>query len=242
MLTDEFDYCGRPLTLLATLKKGDACKHTKRLVGLGAAMANDGAPASEILVALSKYNQTFNTKRAKLTIDDRLCTGPKDAKVTVLEFSDFECPYCGAARPVIEAVVKTKTAARLCWAPFPLPAHLHAVLAGQAALFARDGGKFWQMHDAMFENQAVLSEVTITELLKKFGLDAAAFTKAVVANKYVDELNASKDAGHTAGVDATPTIFVNGRKFSLNISSESLGLAIDDELDWVTGNNAWSSN
>lgn len=242
VLTDEFDYCGRPLTLLASVKKGDACKHTKRLVGLAGAMANDGAPATEILVALSKYNQGFNGKRAKLTVDDKLCTGPKDAKVTLLEYSDFECPYCGAARPIIEGIVKAKSNARLCWSPFPLPGHAHAVIAGQAALFARDGGKFWQMHDALFENQTILSETVIKDLVKKLGLDVAAFTKAVAANKYVDEMNASKDVGHTAGVDATPTIFINGRKMTLNLSTESLGLAIDDEVDWVTGNNAWSSN
>ncbi len=242
VLTDEFDYCGRPLTLLASLKKGDACKHTKRLVGLAAAMANDGAPAGEILVALSRYNQTFITKRAKLIVDERLCMGPKDAKVTMTEFSDFECPGCGAVRPIIEGIVKSKANTRLCWAPYPLPMHTHAVIAGQAALFARDNGKFWPMHDALFENQAILSDETIKDLMKKLGLDVAAFSKAVAANKYLEELNASKEVGHTAQVDSTPTVFVNGRKMSLIPTAENLGLAIDDELEWVTGNNAWPSN
>jgi len=242
VLTDEFDYCGRPLTLLASVKKGDACKHTKRLVGLAATMANDGAPATDILVVLSRYNQGFNGKRAKLVVDEKLCTGPRDAKVTLLEYSDFECPYCGAARPIIEGAVKSKSNARLCWSPFPLPGHPHAILAGQAALFARDANKFWAMHDALFENQAILSEQSVKELVKKLGLDVAAFTKAMAASKYVDEMNTSKEVAHGAGVDSTPTIFINGRKMTLTLSAESLGLAIDDELDWVTGNNAWSSN
>ncbi len=242
VLTDEFDYCGRPLTLLASIKKGDACKHTKRLVGLAAAFANNGAPATEILVELSKYNQSFNGKRTKFAADERLCQGPKDAKVTLVEFSDFECPFCAAARPLIEDLVKTKASTRLCWAAFPLPAHSHATLAGQAALFARDGGKFWAMHDALFENQAVLAEGTIKDLVKKLGLDAAAFAKALAANKYVDELTASKEAGRAAGVDSTPTVFINGRKMVLPMSAETFGLAIDDEVDWVAGNSAWPSN
>lgn len=242
VLTDEFDFCGRPLTLLASVKKGDACKHTKRLVGTAAAMANDGAPASEILLALSKYNQAFVAKRAKLNVDERTCTGNKDAKVTLLEFSDFECPACASVRPMVESIVKMKANARLCWSPFPLPMHSHATLAGQAALFARDGGKFWQMHDALFENQNSLSDESIRELVKRVGLDVAAFNKAVMANKYVDEMNVSKQAGHAAGVDGTPTIFVNGRKYTLGFSLENLGTAIDDEADWVAGNNAWPSN
>lgn len=242
VLTDEFDFCGRPLTLLASVKKGDACKHTKRLVGTAAAMANDGAPASEILLALSKYNQAFAAKRAKLPIDERVCTGTKDAKVTVLEFSDFECPACAAVRPMVEGLAKTKTNARLCWSPFPLPMHAHATLAGQAALFARDGGKFWQMHDALFENQNNLSDESIRDLVKKLGLDVTAFNKAVTAGKYVDEMNASKEAGHAAGVDGTPTVFINGRKYTLGFSIESLSTAIDDEAEWVAGNNAWPSN
>jgi protein-disulfide isomerase len=242
VLTDEFDYCGRPLTLLASLKKGDACKHTRRLVGYGATLAAEGAPASEIIVALSKYNQGFNKGRASLKPDERQCMGAKDAKITLVEFSDFECPFCAAARPILEDYVKGKTNVRLCWAPFPLAQHPNATIAGQAALFARDGGKFWQMHDALFDNQLSLTEDFIKQLVGKQGLDLKAFDKAVAAKKYIDELEASKEAGKKANVESTPSIFVNGRKYTLGLNPESLSLAIDDELDWLTGNNAWPSN
>lgn len=242
VLTDEFDYCGRPLTLLASLKKGDACKHTRRLVGLAAVQAAEGAAATEIINTLSKYNLGFSKGRAPFKPDDRQCLGNKDAKVTLVEFSDFECPYCAAARPVLEDFVKGRPNVRLCMMPFPLQQHANALYAGQAVLFARDAGKFWPVHDALFDHQLSLGEDVIKRLLTRQGLDVKAFEKAVESKKYLGELEASKEAGKKAGVESTPSLYVNGRKFQLGLSVESLSLAVDDELDWLTGNSAWPSN
>lgn len=243
VLTDEFDYCGRPLTLLASLKKGDACKHTRRLVGLAATQAAEGAAATEIIVSLSKYNQGFNKARASFKVDDRQCLGSKDARVTLIEFSDFECPFCAAARPILDSYVKQHAAqVRLCMMPFPLQQHPNALFAGQAALFARDAGKFWAMHDALFDNQLALGEDFIRQLLAKQGLDLKGFEKALSAKKYVEELEASKEQGKKAGVESTPSIYLNGRKYPLGLNVESLSAAVDDELDWLTGNSAWPSN
>jgi protein-disulfide isomerase len=242
VLTDEFDYCGRPLTLLASLKKGDACKHTRRLVGLGATLAADGSSANEIIVSLSRYNQGFNKSRSTFKPDERQCLGPKDAKITLVEFSDFECPACAAARPILEEYVKARPTVRLCWMAYPLPMHTNAMYAGQAALFARESGKFWPMHDALFDNQLSISEEFIRSLLTKQGLDVKAFEKVVASKKYVAEIEAMKELGKKAGVDSTPSIFLNGRKYALGLNAEHLSLAIDDELDWMTGNSAWPSN
>jgi protein-disulfide isomerase len=242
VLTDEFDACGRPLTLMASLKKGDACKHTKRLVGYAAFQASEGTAATEILNGLAKYNQTFSGKRTKLTVDERQCVGPKDAKVTMVEFSDFECPYCNAARPMVDEIIKSRPQVRVCFALFPLAMHPNSTLAGQAALFARDQGKFLTMSNALFDNQLALSEGMIRQLVKKVGLDEKAFGKAVAEKKYLDELNASKEAGKAGGVDSTPSVFVNGRKITLVFSLETMLLSVDDELDWVSGNLSWNGN
>lgn len=242
VLTDEFDYCGRPLTLLASLKKGDACKHTRRMVGHAATLASEGLSAGEIILALSKYNQGFNRSRALFKVDERQCMGPKDAKITMVEFSDFECRACAAARPILEEYAQRHPKVRLCVMPYPLPMHPNAPLAGQAALFARDAGKFWPVHDALFDNQLSLSEDSIKRLLVKQGLDPKAFDKALESKKYEQELEASKEAGRKAGVESTPSIYLNGRKYSLALNDDSLSLAVDDEQDWLTGNNAWPSN
>jgi protein-disulfide isomerase len=242
VFTDEFDWCGRPLTVAASLKSASGCKHTRRLASLAAAQALEGAPATEIINALSKYNQSFSGKRIAFKPDERMCTGPTNARVTLVEFSDFECPYCAAARPMLEDVVKARKDTRLCYQPFPLSGHAHAVPAAQAALFARDAGKFWQMHDALFENQLSLSEAFIKDLAKKQGLDVNALSKAMSAGKYVDEMTASKELGKTAGVDSTPTVYLNGRKLTLLIATDALNASIDDELEWTDGKNAWPSN
>ena len=242
VFTDEFDWCGRPLTVVASLKSGNVCRHTRRLASLAAAEAMEGAPATEIIVALSKYNQSFNAKRIAFKPDERMCQGPSNARVTMVEFSDFECPYCAAARPMLEDAVKARKDVRLCYQPFPLSGHAHAIPAATAALFARDSGKFWPMHDALFENQLSLSEAFIKDLAKKQGLDVTALGKAMAAGKYVDEMTASKDLGKTAGVDSTPSLYLNGRKLTLMISIDSIAAAIDDELDWTDGKNAWPSN
>ncbi len=235
---DEFDYCGRPLTLAASLKK-DPCKHTRRMAVYAASMAADGNAANEIILALGKYNQSFSNKRITFKPDERQCRGSKDAKVTLVEYSDFECPYCNAARPMLEKAAE-KPGVRLCWQPFPLSGHAHAVQAATAALFARDNNKFWAVHDGLFDNQMDITDNLIRELVKKVGLDEKAFAKALASGKYADELTASKDLGKVAGVDSTPSLYLNGRKLNLPISADSLGLAIDDEVEWMTNNNSWT--
>ena len=242
VLTDEFDYCGRPLTLLASLKKGDACKHTQRMVSWAAKQCAEGAPATEVIVMLSRYNQSFGASRTKFKVDERMCKGPADAKLTLVEFADFECPACGAARPVVEELTKKRPQVRVCYAPFPLSSHPFGKASAQAALYARDQGKFWPMHDALFDNQMALSDTKIKELAKGLGLDAEAVSKVLANDKYVGELNVSKDLGKTAGVDSTPTAFLNGRKLTLGWTIESLLLSIDDEMEWVGSNNNWPVN
>lgn len=241
VFTDEFDYCGRPLTIAASLKK-DPCKHTRRLATFAATMAAEGVTANEIIVALSKYNQGFTARRVAFKPDEKMCKGPADAKITLVEFADFECPYCNAVRPILAEVMKKRKDVRLCYQPFPLAGHANAVPASTAALFARDAGKFWQMYDSLFDNQLQLSTDLIKKLCTKHGLDAAAFEKALTGGKYTEELNASKELGKQAGVDATPMIYVNGRKLTLNPTAEALLVAIDDELDWAAGKSAWPSN
>ncbi len=244
VLKDEFDACGRPLTLLASIKKGDACKHTKRLVSWAAGAAQEGQSAAEILALLAKYQQSFSSKRVGMPKPDaRMCQGAKeaDAKVTVVEFSDFECPFCALAKPMLEALVKARPAVRVCYAPFPLAMHAHAVIAAQAVLFARDNGKFWPMHDALFDNQQTISEETILKLAAKVGLDAAALKKVFVQNKYLEEITAFKESGKAANLESTPTMLFNGRKLTLSPTEAVLKLSADDELDFAAHGNAWGA-
>lgn len=242
VFTDEFCYCGCPHTLGACLKQHQGCRHARRMATLAAAEASAGTPATEIILQLSRYYASLGEKRQAFKVDDRLCQGKKDAKVTVVEFSDFECPYCAAARPMLSKLVAGRPEVRLCYLPYPLPAHPNAMKAAQAALFARDRGKFWPMHDAMFESQADLGIARLKELAQKIGLPPDELGKALESGKYSEELDASRAWGKAAGVDATPALFVNGRKLGLGLTVETLSHAVDDELEWVRGGNAWAAD
>lgn len=240
VMTDDFCYCGCPHTLAACLKSHAACKHSRRMAKLAAGEAAAGMASAEITNELMRYYQSFRDDRHELKVDPRQCMGGADAKVTVVEFSDFECPFCGAARPVLEQFARDNASkVRFCYAPFPLSSHPNATPAGQAALFARDNGKFWEMHDILFENQTTLSPDMIKHLGARVGLNADALGKVLASTKYQDELNASKEVGKNAGVNATPSVYFNGRKLEMPLSQEMLQHSLDDELEWQA-NNGWA--
>lgn len=241
VFSDEFCYCGCPHTLGACLKEHPDCKHAKRMALLATGEASAGVPSTEIIVLLSKYYLSFR-ERVKLTPDSRMCLGPTDAKVTLVEFSDFECPFCAAAAPLLEDFQKMNPDVRFCFQPFPLQNHPMALPAAQAALFARDQGSFWPMHDALFANQMSLSREKIVQLGVSIGLSAAELAKAIDSGQYLDELAQSKDLGRKVKVDHTPMIFVNGRSYLLGLSSEDLKHTVEDELEWQANGNAWAKD
>jgi protein-disulfide isomerase len=127
-------------------------------------------------------------------------------------------------------------------APFPLAAHPNATPAGQAALYARDQGKFWEMHDALFENQTTLSVDAIKQLGGKIGLNANELGKVLAGQRYIEELNASKELGKNAGVNATPTLYINGRKLELPLNGELLIHTVDDEMEWSANGSGWAAD
>lgn len=242
VLRDEFCPCGCPHTIAACIAKHQ-CQHARRAASLAARMVGAGVPASETVLALAQYYRGFRSPRAALTPDPRQCQGPADAKVTLVTFSDFECPYCAAASPVIEAFAKANAESlRYCSLIFPLPLHPNALTAGQAALFAREHGRFWELHTRMFQSQADLSPTAVRALARELGLDAAALDRAIASEQYLAELEAQADAGRAAGVKGTPTIFFNGRRFNLPLSDENLSLALEEELEWVQHGGAWAKD
>jgi protein-disulfide isomerase len=243
VLSDEFCYCGCPHSLGACLQEHAPCKHAKRMARLAASLVKEGLPGTETIVALSKYYASFRAPRAQLQVDERLCQGKKDAPVTLVEFADFECPSCGAAHPRLAAFMKKNAEkVRFCYSPYPLPNHPNALPAAQAALFARDQGKFWELHDLLFENQFDLSPANLPKLVQKAGLDPAAFQKALKAGTYLKELEGFKAAGARANIRGTPSLFFNGRPYALGFAEDQLRHSAEDEAEWRANNGAWSKD
>ncbi|MFL5358631.1 DsbA family protein [Archangium sp.] len=245
VLTDEFCYCGCPHTLGQCLKGHTTCQHGKRMARLAAQRAAEGVAASDIIVALSEYYSSFRAPRQTLQVDPRMCMGDPKAPVTMVEFFDFECPYCGKFRPVVEGFAKKNPSkVRFCAVPFPLPMHPNALPAGQAAMWARDQGKYWEMHDALFENAQSLSTANIVALANKLGLKGADLQKALQAGTYAQELEKYKAMGNAANIHGTPSLFFNGRLFvtELGLNEGVLTHTLEDETEWQANHNAWAAD
>ncbi len=238
---EEFCGCGAPHTLAACVQSHTGCRHSRREVQLAAVLAERGATAAELGVVLARYNLSFQQPRAKLPVDAKMCQGDAHAPVTVVEYADFECPICGSTRPILEKFAQERSGqVRLCYLPFPLVQHPNSMPAGQAALFARDHGKFWAVHDGLFENQTRLSPDVIREVVVKAGLSQDAWAKALATEVYRAELEHFRDSGVTAGVQGTPTVYMNGRKLDFLPQAALLQLTLEDELDYQSHRGSWA--
>jgi protein-disulfide isomerase len=157
--------------------------------------------------------------------------GPADAKVTIVEFSDFQCPFCGRATPIVEEVLKKyEGKVRFVFREFPLPMHENAQKAAEAALCANEQGKFWPLYEKMFANQKDLSVTQIKGYAKDLGIDSAKFDACLDSGKEAAAVKADIAAGSEAGVDGTPAFFINGRPLSGAQTIDKFTDVIDQEL------------
>lgn len=140
--------------------------------------------------------------------------GDKDAKVTIVEYSDFQCPFCAKGADILKEIKKKYgKKVKIAFKNFPLPFHNHAEGAAVASLCANEQGseKFWKMHDEMFAHQDSLDPEGLKGLAKKIGLHVDQFTKCLSTNKYLTQVQADMEEGKKHKVKSTPTFFVNGQ-------------------------------
>jgi len=157
--------------------------------------------------------------------------GPATAPVTIIEFSDFECPFCSRVNPSIEEAIATYgDQLRVVFRQFPLNIHPRAPKAAEAALCANEQGKFWEMHDAMFADQRKLEIADLKAKASSLGLDQAKFDACLDGGKMAAQIAADMADGQKAGVTGTPAIFINGRAISGAVPFADLAKVIDDEL------------
>jgi protein-disulfide isomerase len=159
--------------------------------------------------------------------------GPANAAVTLVEYGDFECPHCGAAHPVLkELVAQLGDHFRLVFRHFPLAQiHPHAEMAAEAAEAAGAQGRFWEMHDALFENQDALEEDNLVEYAEKLGLKVPRFTLELTEHTYLNRVREDFGSGVRSGVNGTPTFFIDGRRHDGAWDFESLAAAITAEAE-----------
>ncbi|SDI76629.1 Thioredoxin [Frankineae bacterium MT45] len=141
--------------------------------------------------------------------------GQAEAPVTLLEFGDFECPFCAAAAPILRELVDTSQGqARLVFRHFPLfEPHPHALIAALAAEAAGEQGAFWQLHDELFAHQAHLGDGDLVRLGERLGLDTSTMV-GDAAQRFGPAVQTDYAAGAEMGVHGTPTVFVNGDPYT----------------------------
>jgi len=151
-------------------------------------------------------------KRAvQVPIDKSPVKGPADAPITIVEFSDFQCPFCKRVLPTVDQVMKEYDGkVKLAFRQNPLPFHKDATPAAKASLAAHDQNKFWEMHDALFANQQDLSEAGIKKAAQAAGLDMKKFEADFKSTKYDAIIQEDMDFAKNNGASGTPAFFING--------------------------------
>ncbi|MFH1256350.1 MAG: DsbA family protein [Candidatus Diapherotrites archaeon] len=144
--------------------------------------------------------------------DDDAVRGAADAKVTIVEFSDYQCPYCGKAEPTVEQILKDYDGkVKLVFRDFPLSFHQYAQKASEASECAGEQGKFWEMHDMLFANQSNLTDAELKKYAADLGLDTAKFNSCLDSGAMASEVQKDFEDGQAAGVSGTPSFFINGQ-------------------------------
>jgi protein-disulfide isomerase len=157
--------------------------------------------------------------------------GPANAKITMIEFSDFQCPYCGRAHDTVEEVMHAYAGKiRLIFRNYPLEFHPFAAKAAEAALCADEQGKFWEYYDLLFANQQKLDVPQLKEHAGAVGLDAGKFTACLDSGKQAAVVKSDTAAGAKAGVNGTPAFFINGVFLSGAQPLDEFKRVIDQEL------------
>ncbi len=155
--------------------------------------------------------------------------GPADAPATLVQYGDYECPYCGAAYPIIKEVqARMGERLRFVFRNFPIStSHPHAEQAAEAAEAAAGQGRFWEMHDLLYENQRRLRDEDLRTYAENLGLDVELFDKELVEHVHAERVHEDFMSGVRSGVNGTPTFYINGARHDDSYEFETLLAALE---------------
>lgn len=183
------------------------------------ALVSQGVPRGAVYAEVQKKAKTFSEigeRRYGITTGNSPFLGNPAGDIVIHEFSDFECPYCSQVGPTLKALLKDPVVGsrvKVVFKNYPLPSHSNARPAAAAALAAHAQGKFWEMHDVIFERQAQLSTDNLRIWAKEAGLDMAGYDAFVSTGKANDTMDRDMMEANRSRVRATPTVFINGHKY-----------------------------
>jgi protein-disulfide isomerase len=186
----------------------------------------------ETLKAKTPVRVMIEPPRTTVSAGTSPAKGQASAPIELIEFADFQCPYCLAASPTVKRVLDTYgDRIRFVYRNYPLANHPQARPAAEAAQCANEQGQFWPYHDRLFGEPGKLSDGDLKQTAASLGMDAAKFNKCVDEHKYRGVVDADAQAGNEAGVTGTPAFFINGRLLSGAQPFDAFKRVIDEELE-----------
>lgn len=220
--------CGDPVNVARCVAEDRDCKECVTAARYLARLVSEGYDAGTI----AEHYRLRYSDETKHDIDTKgsPVRGSPMAPVTIVEFSDFQCPHCAAAYPVLERIVSESDGkVKLVFKHYPLSHHTHARKAARAAVAAGEQDKFWEMHDKLFENQLALTGADLEGYAKELGLDMERFKEDMASEEIEACIEADREEAERLGVEGTPAMFVNGRRYPE--APRSLPAYIEEELE-----------
>lgn len=222
LLEEQFDPCGKPRSFLAAVQDASTCPVATKLANFVVGQIQRGLSKRQVVRSLLDELKRLTVKHT-FVLTGRPSVGPDAAKVTIVEFSDFQCPHCKIAASKVPDLARKK-GVRLVMKQYPLDFHPAAKEAAVVCVAASMQGKFWPLHDKLFADQDRLDDKLVEKIAKDVGVD---WNRALSDRKKAEALVAEdKREGDLAGVDGTPTFFLNG----LRVEYEELEPQIDAAL------------
>lgn len=231
--------CGCSMKVAQCRIQDPPCGHSKALAAMAVDAAKQGKSEAEILQILESSNLAKAARQRNRILLDPVeipiagapFKGPAQAKVTLVEFSDFQCPYCALAVGKLNELLQAYPRdVRLVFKQFPLEIHTTAALAAAAALSAQTQGKFWPLHDKMYAEFRHLNRTNILEWAEELGLDPVRFRTDLDSTATQAAIQRDMNDGLRAGVQGTPTVFVNGKKYQGSLDFDAFRTVVESEL------------
>jgi protein-disulfide isomerase len=226
--------CGCSMKVAECRVKDPSCGVSRKLAKAAVAESAAGKNVEAIRADLKRIGSeppALLDDPVKISIAGAPVLGPENARVTLVEYSDFQCPYCSQVVPKVKQVLNAYPKdVRLIFKQFPLEDHSQAEFGAEAALAAQAQGKFWQMHDLLYAGFPHLDRQRVFGYAQKIGLDMKRFTADVDSHKYLARIRAEKAQGEEDGVEGTPTFFIDGKKYNGAFDLASLTPIIRQEL------------
>ncbi len=205
-------------------------------------LVREGKTEGEVLEALQEIEANKIT-RYRVEVGDSWTRGPDNAKVTIVEFTDFQCPFCSRVQPTLKKIRENyPNDVKFVFKHHPLAFHKDAPLAHEASLAAGDQGKFWEMEEILFNNQKKLKEEDLIKYAQELELDVEKFKADLASGKYKPQVESDSAQAVKLGATGTPAFFINGRFVAGAKPYESFAQIIDEELSGKEIPFKWGTN